>query len=150
MTALTRRRDPEAHAKCWHIYYGDVHVGTIGIRAGVPIDADQWGWRCGFYPGVEPRDYRDGTARTFKAACAAFRKAWRDLLPKLTEANFDAWRDQRDWTAWKYTMHDCGCRMPTQNPDGRSRCFCGEVIDIAGVDRHIHAAHRVGSVTSAP
>jgi len=30
-------------------------------------------------------------------------------------------------------MHDCGCRMPTQNPDGRSRCLRGETIDIAGV-----------------
>jgi phage terminase large subunit GpA-like protein len=82
------------------------------------------------------------TARTFKAARAAFGKAWRELLPTLTEANFQRWRDQRDFTSWKYRMWDCGCRMPTQNPDGRSRCFCGEAIDVAGVDRHIYAAHR--------
>jgi hypothetical protein len=68
----------------------------------------------------------------------------------LTEADFQRWRDQRDFTSWKYRMHDCGCRMPTQNPDGRSRCFCGETIDIAGVDRHIYAAHRIGGVTLAP
>jgi hypothetical protein len=149
MPALTRRRDPEGHQEVWHIYFGDVRVGTIGIRAGVPVDVDQWGWSCGFYPGVEPRDHRDGSASTFKAARAAFRKAWRDLLSTLTEADFQRWRDQRDFTSWKYTMHDCGCRMPTASPDGRSRCFCGEVIDIAGVDRHIYAAHRIGGVTSA-
>jgi hypothetical protein len=31
--------------------------------------------------------------------------------------------------------------MPTQEVNGRSRCFRGEAIDIAGVNRHIHAAH---------
>jgi hypothetical protein len=28
MPALTRRRYPERQ-DCWHVYYGDVHVGTI-------------------------------------------------------------------------------------------------------------------------
>jgi hypothetical protein len=33
------------------IYFGDVHVGTIGRRAGVPTSAPQWGGSCGgFYP----------------------------------------------------------------------------------------------------
>jgi hypothetical protein len=67
-----------------------VQVGTIGERAGVPFDVDQWGRRCGFYPGVEPDVYQDGTARIFKTARAVFRKAWRQLLPTLTEVNFDA------------------------------------------------------------
>jgi hypothetical protein len=55
MQALTRRRDPDAQLKTWRVHYGDVAVGTIGIRAGVPVDVDQWGWNCGFYPGTEPR-----------------------------------------------------------------------------------------------
>jgi hypothetical protein len=104
------------------------------------------GWSCGFYPGVEPDGYQNGTARTFKAARAAFRKAWRELLPTLAEADFQRWRNQCDFTSWKYRMWDCGCRMPTQNPDGRSRCFCGEVIDIAGADRHILAAHAADGI----
>ena len=33
MPELTRRRDPDA-PECWHLYYGDVHVGTIVIRTG--------------------------------------------------------------------------------------------------------------------
>jgi hypothetical protein len=36
MTGLTRRRDPDGRSECWHVYYGDVRVGTIGKRAGVP------------------------------------------------------------------------------------------------------------------
>jgi hypothetical protein len=43
MPALTRRRLKDAHAESWQIFYGDVQVGTIGIRAGVPTDVDQWG-----------------------------------------------------------------------------------------------------------
>jgi hypothetical protein len=35
MPALTRRRYPERE-DCWHAYYGDVHVGAIAIRTGVP------------------------------------------------------------------------------------------------------------------
>jgi hypothetical protein len=38
MPALTRRRSKDAHAESWQIFYGDVQVGTIGIRAGVPAD----------------------------------------------------------------------------------------------------------------
>jgi hypothetical protein len=57
MPALTRRRCPDARQECWLIYYGDVHVGTIAIRSGIPHDKDPWGWRCGFYPGSEPGEY---------------------------------------------------------------------------------------------
>jgi hypothetical protein len=38
MPALTRRRYPERQ-DCWHVYYGDVHAGTIAIRtASVSIE----------------------------------------------------------------------------------------------------------------
>src|SRR5471032_2771778 len=110
MPALSRRREPEGHHEVWHVYYG-----TIDPR-GCPGRRRPMGWSCGFYPGVEPDGYQNGTARTFKAARAAFRKAWGQLLPTLIEADFQRWRNQRDFTSWKYRMHDCGCRMPTQNP----------------------------------
>jgi hypothetical protein len=38
---LNRRRYREIH-DCWHIYYGDVHVGTIARRVGNPHDTDPW------------------------------------------------------------------------------------------------------------
>jgi hypothetical protein len=51
MPTLTRRRSTDAREECWHIYYGDVRVGTIARRVGNPHDTDPWEWNCGFYPG---------------------------------------------------------------------------------------------------
>jgi hypothetical protein len=50
MPQLTRRRTNDPHRDGWHVYYADIHVGTIGIRAGVPASVDQWSWSCRFYP----------------------------------------------------------------------------------------------------
>jgi hypothetical protein len=41
MPVLTRRRSDNPHHETWHVYYGDVRVGSIGERAGVPVDVDQ-------------------------------------------------------------------------------------------------------------
>ena len=71
MPTLTRRRYPE-RLDCWHVFYGDIHVGTIAIRSGIPVDRDQWGWSCGFYPGSDPGEYLSGTAATFDQARADF------------------------------------------------------------------------------
>src|SRR6478609_7892724 len=64
MPALTRRRYRERQ-DCWHIYFGDVHVGTIARRIGQPYDQEAWQWLCGFYPGSAPDEQRSGTAATF-------------------------------------------------------------------------------------
>jgi hypothetical protein len=101
MPALTRRRSLDRH-DCWHVYYGDVHVGTIAKRVGIPRDQAPWGWSCGFYPGSHPGEYSSGTAATLDQARAGFEAAWRVFLAKRTEADFQAWRDQQDWTERKY------------------------------------------------
>ena len=67
MLALTRRRYPERQ-DCWHVYYGDVHVGTIARSVGNPNAAPQWQWRCGFYPGSRP-----GECRAVEAQIVALR-----------------------------------------------------------------------------
>jgi hypothetical protein len=113
MTALTRRRDPDAREETWRVFYdGDVHVGTIGLRSGNPVGTDPWFWRCGFYPGSNPGDAANGTAADFDAARAAFESAWSTFLAKRTEADFQAWRDHRDRTARKYAVLDAGQRLP--------------------------------------
>jgi hypothetical protein len=127
MPNLTRRRYPE-RPDCWHVYYGDVHVGTIARLSGVPVDEDQWGWDCGFYPGTKPHQHRGGTAATFDQARADFEKAWDRLLPTLTEEDFDRWRHARDWTARKYAMWKAGEKMPSQKPNTLMRCPCGETL----------------------
>ena len=119
MPALTRRRYPERQ-DCWHVYYGDVHVGTIAIRAGVPVDVDQWGWACGFYPGSHPRECTGGSAPTFEEARAEFEVAWRMFLANRTEV--DSWHDQEAWTAEKYRRFDRGERM---SPDWRPQQAAG-------------------------
>jgi hypothetical protein len=148
MPALTRRRDPESHQECWHVYHGDFRVGTIGERAGVPHDVDQWGWDVGFYPvdhrtGYDrSRDWRpSGIAATFEEARAAFEAAWHDYLPCCTEDDFAENRRYRALTAWRYRMHDTGTRLPTELPSGQSKCFCGAPLTIASVEGHLEQAH---------
>jgi hypothetical protein len=113
MPNLTRRRNPDAPQETWLIYFGDVRVGTIAMRSGNPADTDPWGWRCGFYPGSHPpREHHSGTAATFDQARADFEAAWRVFLSSRTEADFQEWRRQRDWTAERYRRFDRGERMP--------------------------------------
>jgi hypothetical protein len=122
MPALTRRRSPDTREECWHVFYGDVHAGTIAIRAGNPQDTDQWEWCCGFYPGSRPGECTAGTAETFDQARADFESAWQVFLANRTEADFQAWRNQEAWTAEKYRRFDRGERMP---PDWRPQQAAG-------------------------
>ena len=103
MPALTRRRDPDVPQECWR-YYDDVVVGTIAR-----CTAPRWQSRCSFYPGSRPGEC---TAADFDQARSEFEIAWQAFLSKRTEADFRAWRDQRDWTAEKYRRFDLGERIP--------------------------------------
>jgi hypothetical protein len=116
MLALARRLDPEAHQETWHVYFSDVHVGTIARSVGNPSADPQWQWRCGFYPGSDPGECRAGVAPTFDHARADFQVAWRVFSGRRSEADFQAWREQQAWTAEKYRRFDRGERMP---PDWR-------------------------------
>jgi hypothetical protein len=140
MPTLTRRRDP-TRQETWLIYYGDVHAGTIAQSVGNPGATPQWQWRCGFYPGSRPGECTAGTAASFEQVRATFEAAWRIFLAKRTDADFREWREQQARTDWKYRMWETGCKLPTQMPDGRSQCFCGEWIDSAGTSAHIYATH---------
>jgi hypothetical protein len=141
MRTLTRRRCPEAREECWHIYFGAAHVGTIGIRYGVPVYQDQWSWSLGFYPVSHRGEDAADTAATFEQARRNFETAWRALQPKLSDADFRAYRRQRAFVFWKYAMWENGCKLPTRLPGGQSRCFCGAPIDIPGIEQHVFAAH---------
>ena len=109
MPELTRRRSLDASEECWQVYYGDVRVGTIAIRTGIPPHEDPWGWACGFYPGSHPAECTDGASASFDQARADFEAAWREFLSRRTEADFETWRAERDWTARKYA-HVAGRR----------------------------------------
>src|SRR5579871_5979330 len=138
MPSLTRRRDPDARQERWRVYYGDVRVGTIGMRSGVPVTVDQWCWSVGFYPMSHRGEREDGTAPDFSKARAGFDVAWSRLLPKITETELAEHRQERAWNEWKYRMWDCGCKLPTQEADGVSLCFCGAEVDIPGMLQHVY------------
>ena len=77
-------------------------------------------------------------AATFDQARSDFEAAWKVFLANRTEADLQAWRDQRDWTARKYALWDAGKRLepPSYGPGkpcSRFRkCPCGEVFDMHG------------------
>jgi hypothetical protein len=139
MSTLTRRRNPEAREESWHIYCGDVRVGTIAMKVGASSDVDQWRWVCD--PGSHPGEQLAGSAPDFEQARADFEAARRIFSARRTAADYQASRDDRDWTSWKYAMWDVGLKMPTQTPDGAERCFCGAIIDAGGVQDHVRTTH---------
>jgi len=140
MPQLTRRRYPERH-DCWHIYYGDVHAGTIAKRVGNPHDTDQWEWSCGFYPGSRPGEIRSGTSATFDDARAEFTTAgrcfWRTAPTPIFRRGVTSGIRPRG----KYAMWDGGFKLPMQLPSGRSKCFSGADLTISGVTDHIRSVH---------
>jgi hypothetical protein len=143
MKELTRHPDKDPHLKDgWFVYYGDVRVGHIGRRAGVPTHAAQWGWTCGFNPGCDPGQATHGTGDSFEDARDGFEKAWTKLVATRTEAHFELWRQNRDWHAWKDQMMEKGLPLPTQRADGRSRCFCGTEITSTSMAKHVQSLHR--------
>jgi hypothetical protein len=91
MPQLTSRRSADRQ-DCWHIYFGDVHAGTIAMRAGNPHDTEPWEWICGFYPGSRPGEIQSGTSATFEDARAEFAAAWKIFFANRSEADFQAWR----------------------------------------------------------
>lgn len=77
----------------------------------------------------------------FDGARGDFQAAWKELAATLTDANYEAWRRQRDWTAWKDRMHDLALPLPTQQSEGIARCFCGDAVSIRTLDEHVRTAH---------
>ena len=87
MPQLTRRKDTE-RPDCWNVYFGDVGVGAIGRRAGVPLHVDQWEWSCGFYPLSLRGVSVGGMAQSFEQARDAFGAAWLELQPRIEETDY--------------------------------------------------------------
>jgi hypothetical protein len=118
------------------------NAGTCGHDRDPPPGEDPWGWACGFYPGSHPGERTDGTAATFDQARADFEAAWREFLSRRTEADFETWRAQRDWTARKYAMWQAGKPMPSQKPGSLMTCTCGQVFDSHRLeDTRVHVPH---------
>lgn len=88
--------------------------GSEARRVGQPHDQHPWQWLCGFYPGSSPGEQQGGTPPTFEQARANFEVAWQVFSARRTPPDYQAWRDQRDWTARKYAMWDRGERLSSE------------------------------------
>ena len=93
-----------------------------------------------FYPRSQPGEYLNGTAATFEQACADLEPTWRMFSSKRTEADYQVWRDDRDWHARKYAMWERGEVLPSQKRSSRVCCVCGERVD-SPASNHIHSPH---------
>jgi hypothetical protein len=51
-------RDPNAREERWRMFYGDVQIGSIGIRASEPVSANQPGLDLWLLPVLEPQPAR--------------------------------------------------------------------------------------------
>jgi hypothetical protein len=108
-----------------------------------------------------PGECRSGTAASLAEARAGFEEAWKVLLAARTEADFQAWRDQRDWTVRKYALWNAGKRLepPSYGPGKPCskfmRCVCREVFamcDPAESVLHVPRARhhsRTGEISAA-
>jgi hypothetical protein len=142
MPALTRRRYPDVPEECWHVNFGDVHVGVIAIRTGSPHDEDPWGWNCGFYPGSPSRGMHERHGRQLRKGPRRFWAGMEDLFLKRTEADFQEWRDQRDWTERKYAMWARGEKLPSQIFSSMMTCPCGVAFDSHDPEgSYVHRVH---------
>ncbi len=108
MANLTRRRNLEASDECWHIYFGDVHVGTIAIRTGNPHDTVPWQWDCGFYPGSLPRERHVrrlagvGKARQHHRCLEIVHARLRSARSQERQWNWVQWQVRDNgWTPWR-------------------------------------------------
>jgi len=129
---------PDAKQECPQIFYGDVRLGTIAKRIGIPNDQPRWGWSCGFYPGSDPGDCTNGSAATFLRAISRLPGA---SVCQSDRGDFQE-RDQQESTERKYTMRTQGERMPSQKPTSLIRCTCAQVFDTHRLEETvIHVPH---------
>jgi hypothetical protein len=113
------------------VYCEDVHVGTIGERAGVPVDVDQWQWSCGFYPCLNPLAYRGPCWPTRSRRREGALWGWA-LKPSLaasgqrsSDKNPDAFgRRRRARTSEEHQLGQLPCREATADRARAQRISC--------------------------
>lgn len=109
---LTRRPD-EHRPDCWRIHCGDICCGWIALATTINGQSE-WQWRVAMYPGSRPGEGYGGSASTYDEAKAAFKIAWLKFAHSRTPEDFEAYRDQQQWTARKYALRDAGKEIPVR------------------------------------
>src|SRR6266550_6681351 len=129
MPALTRRRSPDAPDECWHVYYGDVRVGTIALRTGMPPGEDPGAGPAASMPApirenapTAPRPRSTGPALISRrrGGCSC-RTGGRPIFRRGATSGIGRRVSMRCGNEAK--------RMPTQRPGSLMRCPCGEIFN---------------------
>ncbi len=144
MPELTRRRTDDRF-ETWEIWYGDVQVGTIAQQDWDPNPerSGVWKWSCGFYPLHRDRMFQGRRADLRNGPRRAFDAAWKVFLPKRTEAEFEASRRQKQWTANKYALWDAGYTQQMR----RGEIRCAMRRDILTRASHEQTMAHIGHIT---
>lgn len=108
-------------ATCWW--------GSIAVRSGAPHDTPQWGWHCGFHPGMLPGQATQGIAENFEEARAGFERDWNVLLPQLEPTAFDEYRTFRAHKAEIRRTREAGEKLDSEIPSSMMTCVCGVRFD---------------------
>jgi hypothetical protein len=80
-------------------------------------------------PGPTQASKWAGPRRPLSKPVRILRSSGDGSLPGARRPDYQAWRDQRDWTARKYAMWERGERMPSQKSNSLMRCACAETFD---------------------
>jgi hypothetical protein len=95
-----------------------------------------------------PRGMHERHGQDLRQSRRDFERAWKVFLSNRTEADFKAWREQRDWTERKYALWDAGKKLEPPGygpgkPCSRFRkCRCGEVFDMHRLEQNLmHVPH---------
>ena len=75
MSTLTRRCQHGVHQETWHIYYGDVRIGSLGERPGVRA-ARRMALELRLLSGMDPSRQQRGIVATFEEPRAGLESAW--------------------------------------------------------------------------
>jgi hypothetical protein len=77
-------------------------------------------------------------------------------LSKRTEADFQKWRDARDWTARKYALWDAGKKLPPKEWEpGKPcsiylKCPCGDIFNSHCLEENLVHVPHITAAKAAP
>jgi hypothetical protein len=117
-------------------------IGATSARAlsksapAFPFDEDPGAGLAASIPALIRASMRTARRRPSKRPASI-----RRFLSKRTEADFQAWRDQQDWTARKYALWDAGKRLPPNEWEPRNPCSRTD-------GQHRHSAQEPGRFIS--
>ena len=142
MTALTRRRGDNPHEEIWQIYFTDVRIGTIGVRAGVACARRSMGLVDRLLSRHGARHMAEWHSRHLRSRARGFRGRMVRATADHPDAAFAEWRQDRDWQAEVAAKRARGEKLDSEIRSTLMRCVCGTTFDSwKPAESYQHRAH---------